>query len=154
MLTLYPARSIITMNDSMPRASAVLVRDGIILEVGERKNMQPWLEGQEYQVDEQFADKVICPGFIDPHLHPSMAAVLLPMEFITAMRWKLPCGRLAPTRISAADCTNGANKQALQPWVIQCSKASRPLWFGAALSSRCRRNWRTGRRCLAWRWTR
>jgi predicted amidohydrolase YtcJ len=51
MLTLYPARSIITMNDSMPRASAVLVRDGIILEVGERENMQPWLEGQEYQVD-------------------------------------------------------------------------------------------------------
>ena len=97
MLTLYPARSIITMNDSMPRASAVLVRDGIILEVGERKNMQPWLEGQEYQVDEQFADKVICPGFIDPHLHPSMAAVLLPMEFITAMRWKLPWGTVEPT---------------------------------------------------------
>ena len=97
MLTLYPARSIITMNDSMPRASAVLVRDGIILEVGERENMQPWLEGQEYQVDEQFADKVICPGFIDPHLHPSMAAVLLPMEFITAMRWKLPWGTVEPT---------------------------------------------------------
>lgn len=97
MLTLYPARSIITMNDSMPRASAVLVRDGIILEVGERENMQPWLAGQEYQVDEQFADKVICPGFIDPHLHPSMAAVLLPMEFITAMRWKLPWGTVEPT---------------------------------------------------------
>ena len=87
MLTLFKAQSIITMNPSMPRASAVLVRDDMILEVGEPEHMQPWLEDQEYTVDEQFADKIICPGFIDPHLHPSMAAVLLPMEFITAMRW-------------------------------------------------------------------
>lgn len=104
MLTLYPARSIITMNDSMPRANAVLVRDDIIIEVGERENMQPWLEGQDYQVDDQFADKIICPGFIDPHLHPSMAAVLLPMEFITAMRWKLPWGTVEPT--TTADAFN------------------------------------------------
>lgn len=102
MLTLYPARSIITMNDSMPRASAVLVRDGLIIEVGERENMQPWLDRGEYQVDEQFSDKVICPGFIDPHLHPSMAAVLLPMEFVTAMRWKLPWGTVEPTTSPAA----------------------------------------------------
>ena len=96
MLTLYKARSVITMNPSMPRASAVLVRDGNILEVGEPELMQPWLEGQQFRLDEQFADKVICPGFIDPHLHPSMAAVLLPMEFITAMRWKLPWGDVEP----------------------------------------------------------
>ena len=92
MLTLFKARSVITMNPSLPRASAVLVRDGIILEVGEVGNMQPWLQGQQYQVDEQFVEQIICPGFIDPHLHPSMAAVLLPMEFITAMRWRLPWG--------------------------------------------------------------
>ena len=96
MLTLFKARSIITMNPSMPRASAVLVRDGTIVEVGEPEHMQPWLEGQQYAVDEQFANDVICPGFIDPHLHPSMAAVLLPMEFITAMRWKLPWGEVEP----------------------------------------------------------
>ena len=96
MLTLYKARSVITMNPSMPRASAVLVRDGNILEVGEPERMQPWLEGQQFRLDEQFAEKVICPGFIDPHLHPSMAAVLLPMEFITAMRWKLPWGDVEP----------------------------------------------------------
>lgn len=96
MLTLFKASSVITMNPSMPRASAVLVRDGIILEVGEVENMQPWLQGQQYQVDEQFAGQIICPGFIDPHLHPSMAAVLLPMEFITAMRWKLPWGEIEP----------------------------------------------------------
>jgi predicted amidohydrolase YtcJ len=101
MLTLFKARSVITMNPSMPRASAVLVRDGMILEVGEAENMQPWLEGQEWEVNEDFADAVICPGFIDPHLHPSMAAVLLPMEFITAMRWRLPWGDIEPVTTAA-----------------------------------------------------
>ena len=97
MLTLFKARSVITMNDSLPRASAVLVRDGLILEVGEPENMGPWLRDQDYVEDDQFAEKIICPGFIDPHLHPSMAAVLLPMEFITAMRWNLPWGVVEPT---------------------------------------------------------
>ncbi len=101
MLTLFKARSVITMNPSMPRASAVLVRDGTILEVGEAENMQPWLEGQEWELNEDFADAVICPGFIDPHLHPSMAAVLLPMEFITAMRWRLPWGDIEPVTTAA-----------------------------------------------------
>ena len=96
MLTLYKARTVITMNESMPRATAVLVRDGMIVEVGEPEHMEPWLRHQEYVVDDQFVEKVICPGFIDPHLHPSMAAVLLPMEFITAMRWKLPWGEVEP----------------------------------------------------------
>ena len=96
MLTLYKARSIITMNDSLPRATCVLVRDGIIVEVGEAEQMEPWLRQEDYHVNDEFAHKIICPGFIDPHLHPSMAAVLLPMEFITAMRWKLPWGEIEP----------------------------------------------------------
>jgi predicted amidohydrolase YtcJ len=100
--TLFPARKIITMNPSQPTATAVLVRDQRIVEVGTLASMQPWLSKHAHQVDEQFADKVICPGFIDPHLHPTMAAVLLPMEFITAMRWKLPWGTVEPTTTEAA----------------------------------------------------
>ncbi len=96
MLTLYKARSIITMNNSLPRATAVLVRDGMIIEVGEPERMGPWLRHEDHVVDDRFAEKIICPGFIDPHLHPSMAAVLLPMEFVTAMRWKLPWGEVEP----------------------------------------------------------
>ena len=45
------------MNDSLPRASAVLVRDGLILEVGEPENMGPWLRDQDYIEDDQFAEK-------------------------------------------------------------------------------------------------
>ncbi len=110
MLTLYPAKSVITMNPSAPRAEGVLVRDGRILEVGRLEQMSPWLDAYPHEVDDRFSNKVICPGFIDPHLHPAMAAVLLPMEFITAMRWKLPWGTVEPTT-SAEDFT--ARMQAL-----------------------------------------
>ncbi len=97
MYTLYPAKSVITMNASLPRGDALLVRDDTIVEVGDRSHMAPWLDAHPHTVDERFADKFITPGFIDPHLHPTMAAVLLPMHFITAMRWKLPWGTVEPT---------------------------------------------------------
>ena len=59
MLTLYRARSIITMNESLPRATAVLVRGGMIIEVGEPEQMQPWLRPEEHVVDDRFAEKII-----------------------------------------------------------------------------------------------
>ena len=40
MLTLYKARSVITMNPSMLGPRPVLVRDGNILEVGEQARMR------------------------------------------------------------------------------------------------------------------
>jgi predicted amidohydrolase YtcJ len=102
MFTLFPAKSVITMNPSMPTAEAVLVApNGRIAEVGTIDSMAPWLDAHPHQVDDQFADQIICPGFIDPHLHPTMAAVLLPMHFITAMRWKLPWGTVEPTTSEA-----------------------------------------------------
>ena len=78
------------MNESWPEATAVAVRDGRILEVGSIESMQPWLEFDDHEINSDFADKVIMPGLIDPHLHPIMAAVLLPMQFITGLEWKLP----------------------------------------------------------------
>ena len=90
MITIYTAKSIITMNRSLPRAETVAVRDGQIIEVGSLDSMQPWLGKHEHEIDNQFKDAIIVPGLIDPHLHPPMAAVLLPMHFITAMEWRLP----------------------------------------------------------------
>ncbi len=100
-LTVYTARSIITMNRSWPRAEAVAVGDGRIVEVGTVESMEPWLRRHPHRIDERFAGCVLLPGFIDPHLHPTMAAVLLPMEFVTAMEWKLPWGRVEP--VTTAD---------------------------------------------------
>ena len=101
MITVYTAKSIITMNASMPRAEAVAVRDGKILETGTLESLQPWLSKHDHKIDEQFKNSFIVPGLIDPHLHPSMAAVLLPTFFITAMEWKMPWGTTPATRSPA-----------------------------------------------------
>ena len=101
MITVFPAKSIITMNASMPRAEAVAVRDGKILETGTLESLQPWLSKHDHKIDEQFKNSFIVPGLIDPHLHPSMAAVLLPTYFITAMEWKMPWGTTPATRSPA-----------------------------------------------------
>ncbi len=77
------------------------MRGDRIVEVGTLDSMEPWLRHHDHHVDDRFADHVITPGFIDPHLHPTMAAVLLPMEFVTAMEWKLPWGRVTPTTTPA-----------------------------------------------------
>ena len=34
--------------------------------------------------------QTLSPGFIDPHLHPSMAAFILTMNFITPFDWNFP----------------------------------------------------------------
>ena len=90
MIEVFTAKKIITMNDAWPTGTAVAVRDGVILEVGTIETLQPWLSQHEHRFNDTFKDQIIMPGFIDPHLHPVMAAVLLPMQFITALEWKFP----------------------------------------------------------------
>ena len=97
-ITVFTARRVHTMNPSMPHASAVAVREGRIVEAGTLETLSPWLDAHPHVVDRRFEHHVLLPGFIDPHLHPSMAAVLLPLHFITAMEWRLPWGTVAPTR--------------------------------------------------------
>lgn len=94
-ITVYTARKIRTMNPSMPTATAVACRDGMIIETGSLESMAPWLNRHPHRIDRTFDKHVLMPGFIDPHLHPTLAAMLLPCHFITAMEWKLP-DRTAP----------------------------------------------------------
>ena len=97
-ITVYTAKRIHTMNPGMPTATAVAVRDGQILEVGTPDSLAPWLEGAEVVFDDRFADHILTPGFVDPHLHPTLGAVLLPTHFITAMDWSLPWGMARAVR--------------------------------------------------------
>jgi predicted amidohydrolase YtcJ len=101
-ITVFAARKIRTMEPSLPEATAVAVRDGMIVEVGTLETLRPWLEAHPHTIDRQFEKHVLMPGFIDPHLHPSMAAYLLQCEFITAMEWQLPDRTVAPVRTREA----------------------------------------------------
>ena len=97
-MRVYTARSVITMDESLPRATAVAVADGRIVAVGDLTSMDAWLKAREHVIDDRFADKVLLPGLIDNHLHPLMATILLNTTWITPQRWSLPGRRVEATR--------------------------------------------------------
>ena len=98
MITVYPARRIHTMDPSLPTATAMAVRGDRILEVGTLESLRPWLDAHEYVVDDRFADAVLLPGLIDPHVHPPLMALLMATEWITPEAWDLP-GRDIPATV-------------------------------------------------------
>jgi len=66
MNTIYSARKIITMNPARPEVSHVAVRDGKIVGAGNLEELARW---GEYELNEQFADKVLMPGLVEGHAH-------------------------------------------------------------------------------------
>jgi len=50
------------------------------------------------RVDRRFEGKFLLPGFIDPHVHPTLAATILPLEIVSAMAWETPRGTTRPVR--------------------------------------------------------
>ena len=66
MITVFPARKIITMNPAKPVASAVAVRDGKIIAVGSLDELSLW---GEHTIDNTFAEKILMPGFVEGHAH-------------------------------------------------------------------------------------
>ncbi|MFQ5380558.1 MAG: amidohydrolase [Dehalococcoidia bacterium] len=95
-LTVFRARRIITMEPGWPEATAVAVRDGRVVAVGELDELRPWLDASPHTFDDRFADRVLLPGFIDPHLHPSLAAFLLSYEIAAPEEWVLPDRTVPP----------------------------------------------------------
>jgi predicted amidohydrolase YtcJ len=65
-ITLYPARTVVTMDPSQPEVEAVAVRDGKILAAGSYDECASW---GPHQVDRRFADHVLVPGLIEAHGH-------------------------------------------------------------------------------------
>lgn len=88
--TVIRAKGIRTMDYAVPYCDTVVVRDGRILEVGTMDSVSTWLERGPYEVDDRFRNHYLMPGFVDPHLHPGLGALVLPLKWVTAFDWKLP----------------------------------------------------------------
>ena len=84
-VTVYPARRVITMDPDLPDATAVSVSGGRITAAGAFEDLR-----DTGQVDDTFADSVICSGLIDQHLHPLLGATTLMTEVIAVEDWVLP----------------------------------------------------------------
>jgi len=87
--TVYLAKRIITMERAAPEATAVAVRDGRIAAVGSPASVVAALGETPHRLDTTFQDRFLMPGLIEPHLHPYIAALLLPMAFVTPHDWDL-----------------------------------------------------------------
>jgi predicted amidohydrolase YtcJ len=81
-LKVFTAKCIRTMDAGRPLATAVAFKDGRIVSVGTLETMKRWLEREAHEIDTSFADKVIFPGFIDPHTHLQASGVLMGMTYI------------------------------------------------------------------------
>ena len=66
--TIYAGGDIITANDAQPTAEAVAVKDGRILAVGTRREIDGAYKGKATQVVD-LGGKALLPGFLDPHSH-------------------------------------------------------------------------------------
>jgi predicted amidohydrolase YtcJ len=102
VLTVYTAKKIITMEPAIPEATAVAVADGRIVSVGSLESLQSWIEQREAVIDRTFENKILMPGFIDPHVHPSLPAVLTQFAFLAPDDWSLPSGEFPGARTPGA----------------------------------------------------
>lgn len=101
-LVIYTAKKIITMEPALPEATAVAVADGKIVAVGSLQSLDSWIKQTNSRIDRRFEGKVIMPGFIDPHVHPSLPAVLTQFAFIAPDDWSLPTGEFPGAKTPAA----------------------------------------------------
>ncbi len=95
------ARTFITMDDAIPRATAVAVCDGRIVAVGEETDVVTAV-GPDHVIDRTLSDKVVIAGLVDQHLHPMLAATTLTTEVIAPEPWVLP-RRILPAAETAAE---------------------------------------------------
>jgi hypothetical protein len=91
-LTVFAAKRVRTMDAGRPVAGAVAIADDKIVSVETLETMRPWLDRLDHEIDETFKDKVIFPGFIDPHTHFRMSGVFMGLTYIGPIDQQGPRG--------------------------------------------------------------
>ena len=128
----YTAKLIRTMEPALPEATAVAVEDGKVLAVGSLDSLSPLIASRGARIDRQFEDKVMTPGFIDPHVHPTLPAVLTQFPFLAPDDWYLPTGDFpgATTPESYRSALQNLVAQHDDPSVPFVAFGYHPLWHG------------------------
>lgn len=85
-VTLYPARQILTMEAHPVHASMIAVSEGRIIAIGSENRLKR--DFKSAHINPVFADKVILPGLIDPHVHMILGAMMYGLKFIPP--WDVP----------------------------------------------------------------
>lgn len=102
-VTVYEAAKIITMEPGFPEAKYVATSEGIILGLAQSlEELDAWTRDRKVTVNRQFANNILMPGFIEPHIHPMQTIMMLPIPFISPESWDLP-GKSYPAVTGKAD---------------------------------------------------
>jgi len=76
--------------DKPEYVEAVIERDGKIIYAGKKADAVNNFAGKTVKVD--LKGKTMMPGFIEPHLHPLIAAILLSGDIVAPHDWNVPDG--------------------------------------------------------------
>ena len=89
--TLFYGGDILTMEGDKPTyVEAVMVKDGKIIFAGKKADAVNNYAGKTIEID--LEGKTMMPGFIEPHVHPSIAAIILSGDIIAPHDWSVPDG--------------------------------------------------------------
>lgn len=106
---IFLAKKIITMHPEQPFATALAVKDGRILAVGEPADIVHWIKLSPftpYEVETTFEDKVLMPGLVDAHTHIEIQAFQYSGHFVAQIPWPRPEGDFFPVYPTKADVLN------------------------------------------------
>lgn len=94
---IYFGGDILTMEgDSASYAEAIAVKDGKIVFVGSKSGAEAYHSDSTVMND--LKGKTLMPGFIDPHLHPILGAIVLSTKFASPFDWNFPWGKVSSVR--------------------------------------------------------
>lgn len=131
-VTVYSAKKIITMDAAQPTATALAVAGKRIIAVGALDQIKGFLGTRKYKLDDSFKNRTLVPGFIDPQLHPLLAALTLSTEIIATEDWVLPqrTYRAANSQVEYLARLQRIHERMPQPneWLL--SWGYHPLWHG------------------------
>ena len=81
------------MDLGRPLANAVAVPGRKVIYVRDLESLKPRLDHYPHEVDDRFADKAFCPGFIDPHNYLRLSGIYMGLENVYAIDSTDPAGR-------------------------------------------------------------
>jgi len=87
-LTIYKAKEIVTLDQTISSADSVLINNDRVLAIGSIEGLKD--KYPEASISDQFKNHVMVPGFIEHHIHPFLSALTMNAEIIAIEEWDLP----------------------------------------------------------------